>query len=254
VARRLGPSYLIALSSDLARLETVGLDVLREQLLELLDVLLLLGLHVPPELLQVCQTVRVGDVLVVSPHAVQASAQFVNQVVIVILTSARLSEVFVFFLRFDGHGAFPLQKEASKATEQTRQHSPRRTSTTKKADVEEHPQVFHHVGLLFNKPPDLSPNSTGRVALYLVIRRLQFINEAERSSVHDTLPAGIVSREIGKGKDYFLHSPNACQSEHSQECDEVCLLVRVQLEFQDQVEELHGIVEREQSAVVEVNP
>jgi hypothetical protein len=36
---------------------------------------------------------------------------------------------------------------------------------TKKADVAEHPEVFHHVGLLLNEPPGKS-----RVALQLVIR------------------------------------------------------------------------------------
>ncbi len=35
----------------------------------------------------------------------------------------------------------------------------------KKADVAEHPKVFHHVGLLFNAPSD-----SGRIALYLVFR------------------------------------------------------------------------------------
>jgi hypothetical protein len=40
---------------------------------------------------------------------------------------------------------------------------------TKKADVAEHPKVFHHVGLLFNEPPGPS-----RVAPYLVIRKLRF--------------------------------------------------------------------------------
>src|ERR1700738_4313578 len=36
----------------------------------------------------------------------------------------------------------------------------------KKADVMEHPRVFHHVGLLVNEPP-----SNGQAALYVVIRR-----------------------------------------------------------------------------------
>jgi hypothetical protein len=35
----------------------------------------------------------------------------------------------------------------------------------KKADEVEHPEVFHHIGLLFNGPP-----GAGQVALYLVIR------------------------------------------------------------------------------------
>jgi hypothetical protein len=50
---------------------------------------------------------------------------------------------------------------------------------SKKADVAEHPEVFRHVGLLTNKPP-----GNGRVALYLVIRRLRKISIlAERISI-----------------------------------------------------------------------
>ena len=41
-------------------------------------------------------------------------------------------------------------------------------SENKKADVVEHPGVFHHVGLLANEPP-----RHGRVALYLVIRQFR---------------------------------------------------------------------------------
>jgi hypothetical protein len=37
----------------------------------------------------------------------------------------------------------------------------------KKTDVAEHPQVFRHIGLLFNEPL-----AQRRVALYLVIRKL----------------------------------------------------------------------------------
>ena len=35
--------------------------------------------------------------------------------------------------------------------------------------------MFRHVGLLTNEPPAPSPNRTGRVALYLVVRRLKSI-------------------------------------------------------------------------------
>ena len=42
---------------------------------------------------------------------------------------------------------------------------PRRPTRTKKADVEEHPEVLPHVGLLVNRPP-----RNNRVALYLVVR------------------------------------------------------------------------------------
>jgi uncharacterized protein YbcI len=45
----------------------------------------------------------------------------------------------------------------------------------KKADVVEHLEVFHHVGLLTNEPPAPSPDQTGRVALYLVVRRIKSI-------------------------------------------------------------------------------
>src|SRR6478672_9640483 len=42
-----------------------------------------------------------------------------------------------------------------------------RDRKTKKADVDEHPGVFVHVGLLGNEPP-----GHGRAALHLVVRRL----------------------------------------------------------------------------------
>ena len=38
---------------------------------------------------------------------------------------------------------------------------------SKKADVAEHPEVFHHVGLLVN-----GPSGRSRVALQLVIRQI----------------------------------------------------------------------------------
>src|SRR5205807_8767966 len=45
------------------------------------------------------------------------------------------------------------------------QEQRRKPTSAKKTDVAEHPEVFHHVGLLFNETP-----SRSRVALYLVIR------------------------------------------------------------------------------------
>jgi hypothetical protein len=54
-----------------------------------------------------------------------------NQVVIVIGASARLSDVFVFFLGCHGHGTLPSQYEASKAVEQIQQHTPPKSSPTK---------------------------------------------------------------------------------------------------------------------------
>ena len=45
----------------------------------------------------------------------------------------------------------------------------------KKADVVEHPEVFHHVGLLIIEPP-AGLDEPG--ALYLVIRRLRFVADS----------------------------------------------------------------------------
>jgi hypothetical protein len=50
-----------------------------------------------------------------------------------------------------------------------------RSLNQKKADVLKHPRVFQHVGILTIEPPGHGPNSTSRVALYLVIRRVQLI-------------------------------------------------------------------------------
>jgi hypothetical protein len=69
--------------------------VFRQQLFELLDVLKFLGLHIAPEFLQNSLSVSVGKILVVPPNAVEPPAQFVNQVVIVILTSLRLTDVLI---------------------------------------------------------------------------------------------------------------------------------------------------------------
>jgi hypothetical protein len=53
---------------------------------------------------------------------------------------------------------------------------------TKKADVAEHPEVFDHVGLLFNEPP-----GTGRAALYIVIRRFELCRRAKQSTPRDSV-------------------------------------------------------------------
>jgi len=50
----------------------------------------------------------------------------------------------------------------------------RRTLAKKNADVREHPGEFPHVGILIIKPPGHGPDQTGRVALWLIIRRLHF--------------------------------------------------------------------------------
>jgi len=75
---------------------------------------------------------------------------------------------------------------------------------TKKADVEEHPEVFLHVGLLFNELHGAGRNSTGRVAPYLGIRRTQLKHEMAFTVV--TCPRvtdpldWIVSSKTGKAR------------------------------------------------------
>ena len=51
-----------------------------------------------------------------------------------------------------------------------------------KTDVVEHPEVFDHVGLLVNEPP-----RPGRVALQLVIRRIQHKSLAEPVEISPSL-------------------------------------------------------------------
>ena len=46
----------------------------------------------------------------------------------------------------------------------------------------------------------------------------------------------------------------APRSQLTHECDEVLLLLRRQLCLQDQVEELHDVLEREQPAIVQMRP
>jgi hypothetical protein len=65
-------------------LETVILNLFLDQLLQSLNVSFFLGLHVTPEFLEFVTPIRIGDVLVVSPQHIEAPAQLVNQVMIVI--------------------------------------------------------------------------------------------------------------------------------------------------------------------------
>jgi hypothetical protein len=87
--------------------------MLRDQFLELIDIRLFLRLHLFPELLEGLVTFCVREVLVVAPHSVEASAQFVNQIVIVIFATTRLSNVLIFFLGHCGHCAVPFDAEPS---------------------------------------------------------------------------------------------------------------------------------------------
>jgi hypothetical protein len=71
-----------------------------------------------------------------------------------------------------------------------------KSSYNKKADVAEHPEEFHHVGLLFNESP-----GNDRVTLYLVVRQLcnggvilhrRFAN----SNCQNSVPAVLVTFSI----------------------------------------------------------
>ena len=77
-----------------------------------LDIRLLLGLRSPPISLQVVPAIGIGDVLVVSPQAIEPAAQVVDQVVIVVFQSATLSEMFVFFFRGHRHVRFAFPTRA----------------------------------------------------------------------------------------------------------------------------------------------
>jgi len=68
---------------------------------------------------------------------------------------------------------------------------------TKKADAEEHWEVFLRVGLLINEPPGPGPHKTSRVALYVVFRRLQLIASAERPS--ESAPLSLQSYQAEPG-------------------------------------------------------
>lgn len=135
-------------------LEAVALDVLHEQLFELLDILLLLGLQAAPELLQFRLAVRIGNVLIVTPQAIKPAAQLVNQIVIVVCTATAFTHMLVFFFRSQGHGIIPFESE----TFQRACADPATISTSakgnKKTAVAKRPTVFSHGGLLFNEPPD----------------------------------------------------------------------------------------------------
>jgi hypothetical protein len=126
--------------------------MLDEQLLELLDILLFLGLHVAPEFLEVCLAIGVGDVLVVPPYAVQPPAQFVNQVMIVIRAPAGFPDVFIFFLGCQSHSTVPLRKEARESVPTNSAILATADEHNKKTGVVERPEAFRRAGLLFNEP------------------------------------------------------------------------------------------------------
>jgi hypothetical protein len=69
------------------------LEFLGQQLPHLLTGLLVLLLHLPPEILQVALSFRVGDVLVVPPDIVDAGVEDLDQVVDAICYRAGLADV-----------------------------------------------------------------------------------------------------------------------------------------------------------------
>ena len=79
----------------------------------------------------------------------------------------------------------------------------------KKADVEEYREVSLHVGLLVNEPPGPGLNQTGRVALYLGIRRTQLKRGAAFTQfagpLRTILPSG-----TAKIKEIVIFAGSAC--------------------------------------------
>lgn len=84
--------------------KAVVFDFLNNQLPEPLNSLLLLSLRVLPVLAEVIPPPCVGDVLIVTPEGVEPSAQFVDEIPIVIRASTRLAEMAVLRFCCDGHG------------------------------------------------------------------------------------------------------------------------------------------------------
>src|SRR5258707_14115998 len=75
------------------RSEAALLDLFSDQLLELPDVLLLLLLEGAPAFLELGLPVRVGDVLIVPPERIEALAEVLDQVVVVVRGALGLAHV-----------------------------------------------------------------------------------------------------------------------------------------------------------------
>src|SRR5205807_1006341 len=84
-------------------LEAVLLDLLGDQLLELLDIGDFLPLELAPHLLQWRLPLGVGDVLIIAPEGIEAFAQVMDQIVIVVGAAARFADVFQFFFCSQSH-------------------------------------------------------------------------------------------------------------------------------------------------------
>src|SRR5207247_6457219 len=87
--------------------EAVLPDLLGDYLLDALDVVDLLALEIAPEVLQLRLGVSVGDVLIVAPEGIQALAQVVDQIMIMVGTTAALSDVCQFLLGCQSHDLPP---------------------------------------------------------------------------------------------------------------------------------------------------
>jgi hypothetical protein len=91
--------------------EAILPDLLRDHLLDALDGVHFLALEVALQVLQLRLSVGVGDVLVVAPQSVEAPAEVVNQVVVVVGTTAGFSDVFQFLFRCQCHDEPPFGEE-----------------------------------------------------------------------------------------------------------------------------------------------
>ena len=92
-------SIFVRSMSEPLRLKAVALDMLPDQLLDLIDVLLILRFGASARIpAGRRRAAGVGDVLVVSPQAIEPAAQFVDQIVIMIFDAPRLAEMFIFLV------------------------------------------------------------------------------------------------------------------------------------------------------------
>ena len=79
-------------------------NLLHDQLPQPGDGLLVGRLGVIPKLTQLIPPLGVGDVLVVSPEAIEPAIELGDEVVVVVGTAGRFAEVGVFVLGGEGHG------------------------------------------------------------------------------------------------------------------------------------------------------
>jgi hypothetical protein len=90
-------------------LETILLDVVFDELFEAPNVLFVLPFYIIPEGAQFLVIFGIGDVLVVAPQGVQAFAQIVYHVVVMVGGACGFTDVLSLFLCRECHNFSPLK-------------------------------------------------------------------------------------------------------------------------------------------------